>query len=112
MWFLLALVYATLALVCQAQEIKPQKPSDRSMLDAVLSFEAPPAGDMPGGWSGGPPGTIFADDKIVHNGKWAARIERAADSPGEFSTIAGSLEMDFSGATIELRGFLHTERCK
>ena len=36
--FLLALVYATLTLVCQAQGVKPQKPSDRSTLNAVLSF--------------------------------------------------------------------------
>ncbi|HWY44756.1 MAG TPA: S41 family peptidase [Candidatus Sulfotelmatobacter sp.] len=107
--FLLALVYATLTLACQAQEVKPQKPSDRSTLNAVLGFELPPTGDMPGGWSGGSPGTIFADDKVVHSGKRAARIERGSDSLGDFSTITGSLEMDFSGQAIELRGFLRTE---
>ena len=105
--FLLALMCATQALVCQAQQ--PQKQSERSTLDAVLSFELPPTGDMPGGWSGGPPGTIFADDKIVHKGRWAARIERNADSPYDFSTITKSLDLDFSGATIELKGFLRTE---
>ena len=64
---------------------------------------------MPGGWGGGPPGTIFADDKIVHRGLLSARIERNADSPSNFSTITQSIPMDFSGTTIELRGFLRTE---
>jgi C-terminal processing protease CtpA/Prc len=107
--FLLALFFTTQALVCQAQQVKPQEPSNRSTLDTVLRFESAPTGDMPGGWSGGPPGTIFADDKVVHSGRWAARIERNADSLSDFSTITKSLEMDFSGATIELRGFLRTE---
>ena len=106
---LLALICTTLALVCQAQQVKPQHPSDRSALDAVLSFESPPTGDVPGGWSGGPPGTIFVDDKVVHAGKRAARIERNAQSPNNFSTVTKSLAMDFSGTTIELWGYLRTE---
>jgi hypothetical protein len=105
----LTLICTTLALVCQAQQVKPQQPSDRSALDAVLSFESPPTGDMPGGWSGGPPGTIFVDDEVVHGGQRAARIERNAHSPNNSSTITKSLEMDFSGTTIELRGYLRTE---
>ena len=49
------------------------------------------------------------DDKVVHGGKWAVRIERNAESPNDFSSITKSIEMGFSGATVELRGFLRTE---
>jgi hypothetical protein len=107
--FLLTLMCVSVVLVCRGEQFKPQESRQSSTLDAVLGFESPPTGGMPCGWSGGPPGTIFADDKIVHSGRWAARIERNADSPSDFSSIAISLEMDFSGATIELRGFLRTE---
>ena len=65
----------------------------------------PPAGNMPGGWGGGPSGTIFIDDKIVHGGRWALRIERNAKSLNDFSTVTKSIEMDFSGASLELRAF-------
>ena len=64
---------------------------------------------MPGGWQGGPPGTIFADDKVVHGGHWSARIERHAESPNGFSTITKSIPIDFSGTSMELRGFVRTE---
>jgi hypothetical protein len=106
---LLALMCATLALVCQAQQTKPEKLRDRTDLEAALGFEAPPTDDVPGGWGGGPPGTIFVDDKVVHGGRLSARIQRNADSPNNFSTITKSLDMDFSGSTLELRGFLRTE---
>jgi len=45
----------------------------RSDLDKTLGFESPPTGEMPGCWQGGPKGTIFADDKVVHGGRWSAR---------------------------------------
>ncbi|MGO9865696.1 MAG: S41 family peptidase [Terriglobales bacterium] len=98
-----------MALVCQAQEAKPVTSTDHSELAAILSFEAPPTGTMPGGWSGGPPETIFVDDKVVHGGHWSARIERHADSAGNFSALTKSIPIDFSGATVEFRGFLRTE---
>ena len=109
MRFLLALQCATLALVSQERQVQPEKASDRSELEAALGFEVPPTGNMPGGWGGGPPGTIFVDDKVVHSGRWAARIERKAETPNDFSALTKLLEMDFSGATVELRGFLRTE---
>jgi hypothetical protein len=37
------------------------------------------------------------------------RIERNAESPNDSSSITKSIEMDFSGSTWELRGFLRTE---
>lgn len=105
---LLALI-ATLTVVCGAQEGTAAKPTDHFALAAALAFETQPVGDMPGGWGGGPPGTIFADDKVFHGGQRSARIERHPDSPSNFSTITKSIPMDFSGATVELRGFLRTE---
>src|SRR5450631_1324890 len=107
--YLLALICAFLMPVCQAQEANAGKPTDQSDLAAALSFEKQPVGVMPGGWGGGPPGTIFADDKVFHGGRRSARIERNPDSPSDFSTITKSIPVDFSGATVELRGFLRTE---
>ena len=105
----LALLCAILALVSQERRVQPEKATDRSELEAALGFEVPTTGNMPGGWGGGPPGTIFVDDKVVHSGRWAARIERKAETPNDFSALTKFLEMDFSGATVELRGFLRTE---
>jgi C-terminal processing protease CtpA/Prc len=108
--FILLLVWTALAFVSQAQEAKPDKAITRAELEAALSFEAPPTSSgAPGGWGGGPAGTIFADDKVVHGGRWSARIERHSDSPGEFSTITKYIPIDFSGVAVELRGFLRTE---
>jgi C-terminal processing protease CtpA/Prc len=107
--FLLAFTFSVLALVSPAQEGKSGKPPDRFNLAAALGFEVEPVGGIPGGWGGGPSGTIFADDKVVHGGRWSARIARNADSPGNFSSITKSIPMDFSGSNIELRGFLRTE---
>src|ERR1700738_5298659 len=47
------------------------------------------------GWGGGPAGTVFVDDKIVHGGKWSARIERNAASPNQFSTLTKAIPVDF-----------------
>ncbi len=99
----------TLVRVSLAQESPSGKITGRSDLAAILSFEADPSRGMPGGWGGGPQGTIFADDKVVHGGRWSARIERNAESPSNFSTITKSIPMGFSGKMIELRGFLRTE---
>ena len=107
--YLPALICAFLMPLCQAQETNAGKIADQSDLAAALRFETQPVGTMPGGWGGGPPGTIFADDKVFHGGRWSARIERNPESPGDFSTITKSIPMDFSGATVELRGFLRTE---
>jgi len=107
--YLFALLCTILALVCQAQEAGAGKPADHSDLVAALSFEASPSGVMPGGWGGGPPGTIFADDKVFHGGQRSVRLERHPDSPNNFSSIVKSIPLDFSGSTVELRGFLRTE---
>ena len=106
--FLFALTCATLTLG-QPQNSNSTKSTDRSGLAEILNFETQHTGASPGGWGGGPDGTVFVDGKVVHGGRWSARIERHAGSPGEFSTLTKSIGVDFSGKTIELRGFLRTE---
>jgi C-terminal processing protease CtpA/Prc len=107
--FLPVLVCVALTVRCQAQDTSPVQSTDRSDLTKIVSFEAQPNGGMPGGWGGGPPGTIFADDKLVHGGRWSARIQRHAGSPGDFSSLTKAIPMDFAGTSIEFRGFLRTE---
>jgi len=80
-----------------------------SELAAILSFETEHRGNSPGGWGGGPAGTIVVDGQIVHGGRWSARLERDTASPSGFSTITKSVPMDFAGTRIEWRGFLRAE---
>jgi C-terminal processing protease CtpA/Prc len=104
---LLLSTWVTLALLGHAQDAGG--PSDLSALAKVLSFETDHPGGRPGGWSGGPLATLFADDRVVHGGRWSARLERNAESANGFSTITKGIPADFAGKTIELRGFLRTE---
>ena len=85
-----------------------QPPSDQASLTKILSFENEQGGQL-GGWSANPPGTVFVDDTIVHGGKHSVRMERSDQSPGEFSVIGRTIPWEFSGKTIEMRGFLRTE---
>jgi C-terminal processing protease CtpA/Prc len=64
------------------------------------------------GWGGGPAGTIFFDSSVVHGGRVAARLERDANSPEEFTSITRRLPIEFGGRSIELRAFLRTEDVK
>src|SRR4051794_583357 len=81
-------LFLLLAVPCFAQR------PDLQNLPSILKFETEQAGGMPAGWGGGPPNTIFADDKILHGGKWAARIERNSQSAQTFSTITNAIPMD------------------
>ena len=85
------------------------QPQTQPPLAAALGFEAPPDGACPGGWFCSVPETIAADSAVLHGGKWSARIERQADSAQPFSTLTKSIPMDFSGAKVELRGFIRSE---
>ncbi|MBZ5623746.1 MAG: hypothetical protein LAQ69_34355 [Acidobacteriia bacterium] len=102
--FLRSLGCATAALLCRAQA-----PNQAPGLAAILSFETDHPGGSPGGWNSNPPGSVVADDKIVHDGHWSARIERPAGSAGSLSGILKSIPMDFAGKRLEMRGFLRTE---
>jgi C-terminal processing protease CtpA/Prc len=75
----------------------------------MLSFETEHPGGTPAGWGGGPSGTLFVDDKVVHGGRWSARLERNATSPDAFSAINKVIPLDFAGQKVELRGFLRTQ---
>jgi hypothetical protein len=90
---------------CSAQTT----PTDQTGLTKILGFENERSGDKPVGWFANPPDTIFSDDKIVHSGQWSVRMERNAQSSGGFSVIGRTIPWEFSGKSIEIRGFLRTE---
>jgi hypothetical protein len=69
------LLLLSIPFFCQAQSNV-----NRSELANILNFEAEQTGHTPHGWGGGPPETIFTDDKVVHGGKWAVRLQRDAAS--------------------------------
>jgi len=98
--FVVWIAFAAAAPVCFAQD---------ASLANILNFEAGQKGNMPSGWFGGPGGTIFLDDAVVHSGHGAVRFERNESSSNGFSTITKMLPMEFGGKSIELRGFLRTE---
>lgn len=86
-----------------------QNSVNRADLESSLNFETPTGGDAPAGWGGGPVGTIFIDRSIVHGGQQAVRLERTHDDSNHFSTITKSIPIEFSGTTLEFRGFIRTE---
>ncbi len=92
-----------LPLICKAQGVS------RSQLAPILNFEADQTGGMPRGWGGGPTNTISVDGKVVHSGKWAARLQRDGTSTNNFSSITIGIPVDFTGNRIEFRGFLKSE---
>lgn len=109
MRYFLFVISVALALPTVAQVAHNPKLTEVSELPQVLNFENQQASGTPSGWMRNPDGTVFADDKVVHGGNWAARLERKADSPEAFSMLARAIAMDFAGKTIEFRGFLRTE---
>ena len=100
---------AALLLAFASQCSAQTTPTDQTNLTKILGFENERSGDKPAGWFGNPSGTVFSDDKIVHSGQWSVRIERNAQSNGEFSVLGRSIPWEFSGKSIEMRGFLRTE---
>ncbi len=99
-----------LALLCAplAAPAQTQAPSPTAKLADLLSFEAPGAIGGPDGW-GGTPKTLFADDQVVHSGRWSARLERTASSDGQFSSFLKAVAMDFTGKRIQIRGYIRTQ---
>ena len=89
---------------------QPNSPKyTRQNIAEILGFELRGSDDLPAGWSGSPAGTIAADDDVVHSGHWAARLDRSAHPPGNFSRVTSSIPIDFTGEQIQLRGFLRTK---
>ena len=100
--FAASLTAVTLSGAAQAPQAPP-------ITASILNFEMPHAGSIPTGWGGSPVGTVFVDNEIVHGGRSAARLERTAESANTFSTLSKGIPINFSGASIEWRGFLRTE---
>jgi C-terminal processing protease CtpA/Prc len=90
------------------QTRQPQEAVRRPELTGLLDFEAEHVGGVPKGWSGGPAGTFAVDGEVVHGGRWALRIERKDPSPDAFTAVSKTIPIDFTGAQLELRGFLRT----
>src|ERR1044072_1683820 len=99
-------VLIVLVLTCCAQQAPA---TDQATLTKIPGFENEPNGDKPEGWFANPPGTAFVDNKIFHSGQRSVRLERNAQSAGQFSMIGRGIPWEFSGKTIEMRGFLRTE---
>ena len=76
---------------------------------SVFTFEEDLPGKMPAGSGGGPANTISVDDSIAHSGKNSVRLARDAASERTFSTITKQIPLNYSGDTLEFRGFLRTE---
>ncbi|HEU4335338.1 MAG TPA: hypothetical protein VFT32_12660, partial [Candidatus Eisenbacteria bacterium] len=78
----------------------------------VLTFEACGASGSLAAWRGvpaGPASTTHLDSTNVHGGRFSGRLERRSDSPGEFSSIALPVPVDFAGDSVELHGWLKLE---
>lgn len=94
-------------------KVAPPPPTTRAIakppLASLLGFEDGVDVDAPRGWTTSPKGTVFADEKVVHGGKWSARMQRDGSSAGTFSRVSHSLPVDFEGKEIELHGYLKTE---
>jgi C-terminal processing protease CtpA/Prc len=104
----LACLFASMVIVLTSDAQSPNATAGPE-LASILNFEVEQSGTMPRGFGGGPPGTIFIDEAIVHSGRRSVRLERNAASPDMFSTITRAVRLDFRGTSIEWRGFLRTE---
>src|SRR5262245_42909898 len=77
--------------------------------EALLGFEREPSNGMPGGWDGGPKGTLISDDSEKHGGARSLRLERTATSRGPASSVTLDVPVDFAVGQVELRGWLRQE---
>lgn len=76
----------------------------------LLSFEDAHSGGVLKSWVSIPQSTVAADNRTVHSGKWAARIERTSASPLPLSRLLYTTILSFKARRIELRGWLRTEK--
>jgi DNA-binding winged helix-turn-helix (wHTH) protein len=114
-WIKARLIRRELATTIQQQLTATQRDPGQAQrapygaeLGAILRFETRHQDTRPGGWRV-PVGNISVDGQIVHGGRWSVRLERNANSAGDFSSLTQAIPRDFTGATIELRGFLRSE---
>lgn len=64
---------------------------------------------LPDGWSANVTGGVRIDEWVEHEGRPTLRIERAANSPQQFTTATASVPVTFGGNEISLRAYLRTE---
>src|SRR5581483_5965678 len=107
---LLVVLIGVMSLPLVAQDVRNANMTDVAALPQILNFEDQQAVGSPTGWMASPAGTAFSDNKIVHGGKWAARLERTANSPGRFSSLHRAIPMNFAGKSVELHGFLRLDQ--
>src|SRR5579859_4286129 len=105
----IAICLVSLAVFSSAQDVRSARMSDRSNIAASFGFEDQQDSGFPTGWSGGPARTVMLENKVVHSGHRAALLFRQADSPGAFTSLHKYISIDFSGTSIEFRGYLRTE---
>src|SRR6185503_17746733 len=51
-------------------------------------------------------GTLVRDTVVVHSGRFSCRIDRTGLGTAGFSTVTFAQDVDFTGRTVELRGWL------
>jgi hypothetical protein len=95
-------------LLAASVPVLAQTAVSRATLQQSLGFEDQ-TGPALTGWHANPPGTVSADDRVAHTGRWSVRLQRDAQSAGTFSVITRSLPVDFQGGTVELRGYLRLQ---
>lgn len=86
-----------------------ETPSLRLTLQESLAFAPEGETTTPSGWFINPPGTVHADNQVVHAGRWSVRFDRNSSSEGDLSVISRSIPVDFAGGEVELHGFLRTK---
>lgn len=95
----------TLLVTVAITVLLPARSHSQVPYQAPFSFESPGLVE----WRGGPPETLSQDSAVVQAGRYSGRIARDPDSPSSFSTYTISIPVEFSGSTLELRGWLKTE---
>jgi C-terminal processing protease CtpA/Prc len=101
----LLLVSLFIAATGHTQGAVPEKPPDWETFRRAMTFEG--STDT---WERVPREAGFVDSTVVHGGAQAIRLEGRRSSTAEsLTSISRSIPMDFSGTSLELRGFLRTE---
>lgn len=82
--------------------------SPRLTVQDSLSFTS----DSLEGWYSSPGANPHVDSDVHHSGPASVRLDRDSASTSDFSAISKALPIDFSGGTVEFRGFLRTKDVK
>jgi C-terminal processing protease CtpA/Prc len=104
----LALLCVSLLPSLHAQTSATEKTA-AAAVPSVFTFDEDAPGKMPAGWGGGPANTISVDDSVAHSGKNSIRLARDNGSERSFSTLTKQIPLNYTGDSLELRGFLRTE---